>query len=42
MQDLVRDWRRWTLAERVLAVAMALSLIAVPALLAVMRQLAAS
>jgi hypothetical protein len=36
MQDLVRDWRRWTKAERVAASAIAaLILIGVPAALAI-------
>ena len=42
MQDLVRDWRRWTLAERVIAVILALSLLTVPVLLTLMRHLVAS
>jgi len=41
MQDLVRDWRRWSLGERVLAVTMAISLLAIPTLLLLMRQLVA-
>ena len=41
MQDLVRDWRRWNLGERVLAVVMALSLLMVPLLLMLMRHLVA-
>jgi hypothetical protein len=41
MQDLVRDWRRWSLGERVLAVTMIGSLLAIPTLLLLMRHLVA-
>ncbi len=33
MQDLVRDWRRWSLAERVLALLMVTALLVTPAVL---------
>jgi hypothetical protein len=41
MQDLMRDWHRWNLGERVLAVTMVISLVAIPTLLLMMRHLAA-
>ncbi len=36
MQDLVRDWRRWTVGERVLAVVMVVALLLSPAVLTVL------
>jgi len=38
MQDFVRDWRRWSVAERVLAVLMAVALVATPAVLGLLHQ----
>ena len=38
MQDFVRDWRRWSVAERVLAVLMAVALVAAPAVLGLLHQ----
>jgi hypothetical protein len=35
MRDLVRDWRRWTPVERMLAAALATLAALVPALLAI-------
>jgi len=35
MQDFMRDWRRWTLSERVAAIIIALGLISLPISLAI-------
>ena len=35
MQDFVKDWRRWTLQERVAAVIIALGLLGLPISLAI-------
>jgi hypothetical protein len=35
MHDFIRDWRRWSAAERTVAAALALLAVALPALLAV-------
>jgi hypothetical protein len=35
MQDFVKDWRRWTMPERVAAVMIALGLVGVPLTLAI-------
>lgn len=40
MQDLLRDWRRWTRGERVTAVLIALTLIGGPLTLALSRAVA--
>ena len=40
MQDLLRDWRRWTRGERVTAVLIALALIGGPLTLALSRTVA--
>jgi hypothetical protein len=35
MQDFMRDWRRWTMSERVAAVIIALGLLGLPITLAI-------
>jgi hypothetical protein len=35
MQDFVKDWRRWTMQERVAAVIIAIGLIGLPLTLAI-------
>jgi hypothetical protein len=35
MQDFVKDWRRWTLSERVAAIIIALGLLGLPITLAI-------
>jgi hypothetical protein len=35
MQDFLRDWRRWTIQERVAAIMIALGLIGLPLSLAI-------
>lgn len=35
MQDFLRDWRRWTMTERVAAIMIALGLIGLPLTLAI-------
>jgi hypothetical protein len=35
MQDFMRDWRRWTLSERVAAIIIALGLLGLPSTLAI-------
>ncbi len=35
MQDFLRDWRRWTMSERIAAIMIALGLLGLPLTLAI-------